>query len=74
MGLRDDMLYRAVKFRHTLDKGAGRKHKANYIFLGDLNTMGMGYPFHKDIDAETELRKWDLRARRYYGMHRLKKT
>ena len=74
MGLRDDMLYRAVKFRHVLDKVAGGTHKANYIFLGDLNTMGLTYPYDKDIDAETELRKWDERASRYYGMRRLRKV
>lgn len=73
-GLRDDMLYKAVKFRHVLDKPAGGKHLSNYIFLGDLNTMGMKYPFEKDIDAELELDKWDERAERYYGMRRLTKT
>lgn len=73
MGLRDDMLYRAVRFRHVLDKAVGGRHKANYIFLGDLNTMGLTYPYDKDIDAETELRKWNTRASRYYGMHRLRK-
>ena len=74
MGLRDEMLHRAVKFRHTLDKAVGGKHTANYIFLGDLNTMGMDYPFDSDIEAETELRKWDSWASRYYGMCRLNKT
>lgn len=74
MGLRDDMLYRAVKFRHVLDKAAGGKHKANYAFLGDLNTMGMEYPYNKDIEADKELQKWDARASRYYGMRRLNKT
>ena len=74
MGLRDDMLYRAVKFRHVLDKVASGKHKAHYIFLGDLNTMGLTYPYDKDIDATTELRKWDDRASRYYGMRRLNKV
>jgi endonuclease/exonuclease/phosphatase family metal-dependent hydrolase len=74
MGLRDDMLYRAVKLRGTLDKALGGKSKSNYIFLGDLNTMGMEYPFQKDINSETELRKWDTRASQYYGMRRLKKA
>ena len=74
MGLRDDMLYRAVKFRNVLDKAAGGQHKANYLFLGDLNTMGMAYPYDKDIDAKTELRKWDTRASQYYEMHRLEKS
>jgi len=36
--------------------------------------MGLTYPYDKDIDAETELCKWDERASRYYGMHRLRKT
>jgi hypothetical protein len=74
MGLRDDMLYRAVKFRHVLDDAVGAEHAANYIFLGDLNTMGLYYPYDRDIDPDTELRKWDERAARYYGMHRLRKV
>ena len=74
MGLRDDMLYRAVKFRHVLDKAYGDRHTANYIFMGDLNIMGMEYPFDKDIEAQKELDKWDLRARQYYGMRKLAKT
>ncbi len=73
-GLRDDMLYKAVKFRHVLDKPAGGKHLSNYIFLGDLNTMGMTYPFKRNIDPELELEKWDERAEKYYGMRRLTKT
>ena len=74
MGLRDDMLYRAVKFRHVLDKVTGGRHTANYIFLGDLNTMGMEYPFNLDIEAKKELEKWDKRASRYYGMLNLRKS
>lgn len=74
MGLRDDMMYRAVKFRRVLDKAAGGKDRANYVFLGDLNIMGMDYPFEKDIGAELELEKWNRRASRYYEMRRLTKT
>ena len=74
MGLRDDMLYKSVKFRHVLDKVIGQPHQANYIFVGDLNTMGMDYPFGKDIEPEYELEKWDDRASQYYGMHRLSKS
>ena len=74
MGLRDDMLSRAVKFRHVLDEITGNKHSANYIFLGDLNIMGMTYPYDRDIDADTELQKWDDRVKRYYGMRRLRKV
>lgn len=74
MGLRDEMLHRAVKFRHSLDKAYGDRHTANYLFMGDLNTMGMKYPFDKGIAADTELRKWDSWASRYYGMKRLEKS
>lgn len=74
MGLRDDMLYRAVKFRKVLDKAAGGKNKANYIFLGDLNIMGMYYPYKQKIESDIELKKWVTRAKQYYGMKQLKKT
>lgn len=60
MGLRDDMLVRACQFRKTLEKGSSEP--ANYMFLGDLNTMGMKYPFDKSIAADVELRKLDREA------------
>ncbi len=71
-GLRDDMAIRAIKFRKRLDAAAGGE--ANYIFLGDLNTMGLDYPYRKDIDPSTELKRWDSRAEQYYGLRRLRKT
>lgn len=75
MGLRDDMLERAFEFRRVLDKSGDGAEKARYIFLGDLNTMGMKYPFDHDIDAEIELKKWDkYAARKAIDMRRLPKT
>jgi endonuclease/exonuclease/phosphatase family metal-dependent hydrolase len=75
MGLRDDMLERAFEFRKVLDKAAGGDGKARYIFLGDLNTMGLEYPFDKDIEPAIELRKWDKYAgRARIQMRRLTKT
>ena len=71
-GLRDDMAIRAIKFRKKLNEATGGS--ANYIFLGDLNTMGLDYPYNSDIDSTTELRRWDTRASRYYDMKRLSKT
>ena len=71
-GLRDEMAIRAIKFRKILNKAVGGK--ANYIFLGDLNSMGLDYPYRKDIKATTELRRWDQRASIYYDMRRLTKT
>jgi hypothetical protein len=75
-GLRDDMLERAVKFRKTLFDIATERgqEKLNYIFLGDLNIMGLEYPYKKDIDAETVLKRWDKRVKDHHNMRRLSKT
>jgi len=75
MGLRDDMLERSFEFRKVLDKAAGGEGKARYMFLGDLNTMGLEYPFDKDIEAAIELKKWDKYGNRAkIQMRRLVKT
>jgi hypothetical protein len=75
MGLRDDMLQRAFDFRRTLDAASGGAGQARYLFLGDLNTMGMTYPFERSIDAATEILKWDrYAARTSIAMRRLAKT
>jgi endonuclease/exonuclease/phosphatase family metal-dependent hydrolase len=64
LGLRDDMLVRAFDFRRALDKAAPGG-AANYLFMGDLNTMGMEYAFvhDRDIDASKELLKLELQAK-----------
>ena len=58
-GLRDDMIERAIKFRKTLNKAnkaAGGTGKANFMFLGDLNTMGMNLTYsNKDITGIEEI-------------------
>ena len=60
-GLRDDQTERAIKFRKTLDKAANGK--ANYIFLGDLNTMGMNLTYSpKDLSGEEEIERLRKRA------------
>jgi len=75
MGLRDDMLERAFDFRKVLDKASGGEGKARYMFLGDLNTMGLEYPFDRDIEAAIELKKWDKYGNRAkIQMRRLVKT
>jgi exonuclease III len=66
LGLRDDMFDRAFKFKRFLDKlskDAGQG-PANFIFLGDLNTMGMEYPFDRKILVDFELKKLDQGAKR----------
>lgn len=76
LGLRYEMMLRAFKYREKLDKLAWDQGdaKVNYIFLGDLEVMGMNYLFDKSIDSETELRKWDDEECKKYNMRRLGKT
>lgn len=75
MGLRDDMLERAFEFRKALDSAGGGIGKARYLFLGDLNTMGMTYPFDQSIEPEFELKKWDkYAAKAKIAMRRLPKS
>lgn len=65
MGLRDDQLQRAFKFCKTLndgDRARGGPGRAHYLFLGDLNTMGMDYPYEHDIPAADELKRMQRRA------------
>ena len=57
LGLRDDMFKKACEFRKTLDDVIGKKWGARFIFMGDMNTMGMKYPFDKSIDSEIEIKK-----------------
>ena len=73
-GLRDDMLHRAIKFRSNLDEAAGGAGKANYLFLGDMNTMGFDY-YRKDHDitGNDEIKELERRAR-YKKMRRLRKS
>ncbi len=70
-GLRDDMISKAIKFKKRLTRD---NIPPNYLFIGDLNTMGMKYSFDRDIDIATELKKSDNYANRYYDMERLDKT
>ena len=66
LGLRDDMFDRAFKFKRFLDKvtRSANQGPANFIFLGDLNTMGMEYPFKREILVDFELRKLNSGAGR----------
>lgn len=62
-GLRHDMLDRALAFRKTLDRVEGGAGRANYIFLGDLNTMGFDYTrAEHDIPASREIAELARRA------------
>lgn len=62
-GLRDDMTQRAIDFRKVLDRASGGSGSANYIFVGDLNTMGMNLTYsNKDVSGEEEIRRLKKRT------------
>ncbi len=64
-GLRDDMTQRSIDFRKRLDKAAGGAGLSNYIFMGDLNTMGMNLTYSdRDVTAAEELHRLRKRAAR----------
>ena len=72
-GLRYDMTMRAFTFAKVLKKAAGNK-TPHYIFMGDLNTMGMNYfGSDKDIAGEREVKELEKAAKRR-GMRLLDKT
>jgi hypothetical protein len=63
-GIRDYMLREALSLRKYLDRSNGEP--ANYIFCGDLNTMGLDYPYTThDIDSEDEIHELCRRASHY---------
>lgn len=59
LGIRDDMFERSFTFKKYLDtiSKTADKGDSNFIFLGDLNTMGMDYPYNKAITFKNELKK-----------------
>ena len=59
LGLRDAQFDKIKSLKRALDKKAGGAGKANLIVIGDLNTMGMKYPYQRSIKASTELKKLD---------------
>lgn len=63
-GLRDDQTERALKLRKVLDRASGDGGQANYIFLGDLNTMGMNLTFSsQDVSAAQEIQRLEKRVK-----------
>ncbi len=78
-GLRTDMIERAFKFKQHLDELV--KGRANLMFMGDMNVMGLDYVYGKDgdsllhdrISAESEIAALEYRAGRA-GMRVLSKT
>ena len=74
LGIRDDQFRRLFKLkRKALDEAAGGVGKAHFLFIGDLNTMGMRYPYQRSINNDVELRKLEKDAKKA-KMRRLSKT
>ncbi len=81
-GLRTDMIDKALAFKEYLDKAAGGK--ANFLFLGDLNSMGLDYVrgkepppgknlLHNRVSEEEEIERLGYAAGKL-GMRVLLKT
>jgi len=62
-GLRDDMLNHIFNLKGALDRAAGGAGKANFIVMGDMNTMGMNYYRQYDVSPEVELKHLSYRAK-----------
>ena len=74
LGIRDNQLASAWKLAKAIRKRKDPKDKG-YLVLGDLNTMGMRYPFKKSISADMEIKKIAKDAKRKsVGMRLLSKT
>lgn len=64
-GIRDDQTQKALDFRKKLDRAAKAGGESNYIFLGDLNTMGMNLTYlPNDVSAEQEISRLKSRVAR----------
>ena len=76
-GLRDDMFSHVASLKRALDKAAPANQKANFLALGDINTMGLSAPYNNDsdFDGTKELEYVDKRMEATVtGMRRLSKT
>ena len=52
------MLQKAIDFKKTLQKANNSNDPVNYLFLGDLNTMGMNLTYNdNDLSGEDELER-----------------
>jgi len=78
-GLRDDMFSKAISLRKKIDlahQRMGGTGRANFIFLGDINTMGMNLTYSaKDVTAKEEIERLSNRiSRKSIQMNILSKT
>jgi len=64
-GLRDDMFKHAASLKRKLDKNVGANRRANFICLGDLNTMGLDAAYNKksDLAGDEEIASLERRMK-----------
>lgn len=62
-GLRDAMIDSAFSLKNALDKVPEANGDAKFIFMGDLNTMGMEITFLPDITAADEIDRLKKKAK-----------
>ena len=74
-GLRDDMFAHAASLKRKLDKAVDAGRRANFIVMGDLNTMGLNAAWNpkSDLEADEEIAFLENRMRSV-KMVRLPKT
>lgn len=61
-GLRDDMIGHAINLKKALDNRVSTANGANFVCLGDFNTMGMNVTYSdKDMDGPEELERYRKR-------------
>jgi endonuclease/exonuclease/phosphatase family metal-dependent hydrolase len=76
-GLRDDMFQHVASLKRRMERDLPPGEKANFLALGDINTMGLkpAYNDQSDLTGEQELGFVDNRmSARVNGMRRLPKT
>lgn len=61
-GLRDDMISHILNLKKALDRVSGKPEGANFICMGDFNTMGLNVTYAKnDMSGAEELARYGKR-------------
>lgn len=63
-GLRDDMVEHAFNLKKSLDNVPEANGNAKFLFMGDLNTMGMDITYLADVEESDEIDRLRKRAKR----------
>ena len=61
-GLRDDMITHAFNLKNSLDQVPESQGNAKFLFMGDLNTMGMDLTWLNDVIESDEIERLKKQA------------